>query len=120
MNGERVRSLPYQLRAAAAARAVYGFTQAAGFLARAAEAAGEAGDAAAAAEARFAEAEALAAAGSYQRALEALEKLLERAPLIPLALPLALRCHLRDDARSEHGPGFEVMNLRGHVEYSEL
>jgi Nif-specific regulatory protein len=95
--GERVRSLPYQLQAAAAARAVYGFSQAAGFFGRAAEAAGEAGDAVAAAEARFAEAEALAAAGSYQRALRALGELLGRgrlAPLTPLTTPLATRCHL--------------------------
>jgi Nif-specific regulatory protein len=76
--GERARGLPYLLRAAGEAAAVHGHAEAAGFLGRAAEAAGEAGDAEAAASALFSQAEALAAAGTFARALRVCETLLSR------------------------------------------
>jgi Nif-specific regulatory protein len=78
--GERVRSLPYLLRAAAEATAVYGYAQAAGFYGRAAEAASEV-EAEATTRALAAQAEALAAAGSYPRALRVYHDLLRRPDL---------------------------------------
>ena len=79
--GERVRSLPYLLRAAEEAASVYGYTQAAGTYGRAAEAAAEAGDAETLARALLAQAEALAAAGSYPRSLRVFQDLLTRPDL---------------------------------------
>jgi Nif-specific regulatory protein len=76
--GERVRSLPHLLRAAEEASAVYGYAEAASFQGRAAEAATEAGDPDGAAAALAAQAEALAAAGFFPRALRVHHELLTR------------------------------------------
>jgi Nif-specific regulatory protein len=81
--GERVRSLPYLLRAAEKATSVYGYPQAAGFYGRAAEAAAEAGDPEMEVRALVSQADALSAAGSYQRALRICEVLLGRPDLHP-------------------------------------
>jgi Nif-specific regulatory protein len=78
--GERVRSLPYLLRAAAEATAVHGYAQAAGYYGRAAEAASEV-EAAATTQALAAQAEALARAGNYARALRVYHDLLRRPDL---------------------------------------
>jgi Nif-specific regulatory protein len=78
--GDRQRSLPYLLRAAAEATAVYGYAQAAGFYGRAAEAAAEsAGEATV--RALAAQAEALEGAGSYPRALRVYQEILKRPDL---------------------------------------
>jgi Nif-specific regulatory protein len=78
--GDRQRSLPYLLRAAAEATAVYGYAQAAGFYGRAAEAAAEsAGEAAI--HALAAQAEALEGVGSYPRALRVYQEILKRRDL---------------------------------------
>ena len=78
--GDRQRSLPYLLRAAAEATAVYGYAQAAGFYGRAAEAAAEsAGEATV--RALAAQAEALEGAGSYPRALRVYQAILKRPDL---------------------------------------
>jgi Nif-specific regulatory protein len=78
--GDRARSLPYLLRAAAEATAVYGYAQAATLYGRAAEAA-----AASAGEAETrtlaAQAEALEGAGLYPRALRIYQDLLKRPDL---------------------------------------
>ena len=84
--GERVRSLPHLLRAAEEASAVYGYAEAAGFFGRAAEAATERGDPAAVSQALAHQAEALAAAGSFPRALRVYQDLLTRPDLEPLRL----------------------------------
>ncbi|HEV2855388.1 MAG TPA: sigma 54-interacting transcriptional regulator [Thermoanaerobaculia bacterium] len=84
--GERVRSLPHLLRAAEEASTVYGYAEAAGFHGRAAEAATEAGDLAVTASALASQAEALAAAGSFPRALRVYQELLTRPDLEPLRL----------------------------------
>ncbi len=81
--GERARSLPYLLRAAEKTNSIYGYTQAAGFYGRAAEAAAEAGDPAMEVRALISQADALSAAGSYQRALRICESLLGRPDLHP-------------------------------------
>jgi Nif-specific regulatory protein len=81
--GLRVRSLPFLLRAAGQATAVYGYAQAADFHGRAAVAATEAGDGEAAARALASQAESLAAAGSYPRALRVWQDLLRRPDLQP-------------------------------------
>jgi Nif-specific regulatory protein len=73
---ERVRSLPYLLAGAEAARAVHGHTEAAVLYGRAAEVANEAGDRFAYARARASQADALVAAGSYPRALRMYRELL--------------------------------------------
>ncbi|HEV2843877.1 MAG TPA: sigma 54-interacting transcriptional regulator, partial [Thermoanaerobaculia bacterium] len=77
--GDRARSLPYLLRAAGEAKAVYGYAEAASFYGRAAEAAVESGDSGGAASALVAQAEALAAAGQFPRALRLYQDLLDRA-----------------------------------------
>jgi Nif-specific regulatory protein len=78
--GDRARSLPYLLRAAAEATAVYGYAQAASFYGRAAEAAAEsAGEAMT--RALAAQAEALEGAGAYPRALRVYQELLQRPDL---------------------------------------
>ncbi|HEX6898071.1 MAG TPA: sigma 54-interacting transcriptional regulator [Thermoanaerobaculia bacterium] len=76
--GERARSLPYLLRAAEAARAVYGYAEAANFYGRAAETAAETGDQEGAAAALVSQAGALAAAGQFPRALRLYQDLLGR------------------------------------------
>ncbi|HVR98251.1 MAG TPA: sigma 54-interacting transcriptional regulator [Thermoanaerobaculia bacterium] len=81
--GERVRSLPYLLRAAEEATSVYGYAQAAGFYGRAAEAAAEAGDPEIEVRSLISQVEGLSAAGSYQRALRICEGLLGRPDLQP-------------------------------------
>jgi len=77
--GDRVRSLPYLLRAGAEAMAVYGYAQAATFYGRAAEAAASDGETAARALAT--QAEALEGAGLYPRALRVYQDLLKRPEL---------------------------------------
>jgi Nif-specific regulatory protein len=78
--GDRARSLPYLLRAAAEATAVYGYTQAAMFYGRAAEAtAASAGEATT--RALAAQAEALEGAGLYPRVLRVYQDLLKRPDL---------------------------------------
>jgi Nif-specific regulatory protein len=79
--GERGRSLPYLLLAAEAANAVHGYAEAASFYGRSVEAALEAGDTDAVAEALAAQAEALALAGSFPRALRVCHDLLARTDL---------------------------------------
>ncbi len=76
-SGERTRSLPYLLAAAAQASAVGGASQAAGFYGRAAEGAAETGDREGEARARLAQADSLVAAGEYSRALRLYHQLLE-------------------------------------------
>jgi Nif-specific regulatory protein len=78
--GQRAQSLPYLLRAAGQATAVYGYAQAAALYGRAAEAAAES-EPAAALRALAAQAEALAGAGSYARALRAYHDVLRRPDL---------------------------------------
>ena len=78
--GQRARSLPYLLRAASQATAVYGHAQAAALYGRAAEAAAES-EPAAAIQPLAAQAEALAGAGSYARALRVYHDLLRRPDL---------------------------------------
>jgi Nif-specific regulatory protein len=78
--GERARSLPYLLRAAAQATAVYGHAQAAALYGRAAEATAEI-EPAAGIQALAAQAESLAGAGSYARALRVYHDLLRRPDL---------------------------------------
>ncbi|HEX7181592.1 MAG TPA: sigma 54-interacting transcriptional regulator [Thermoanaerobaculia bacterium] len=78
--GEKARSLPYLLQAAAEATAVYGYSQAAVLYGRAAEAAAEV-ETAAGTRALAAQAEALEAAGSYGRALRVYHDLLRRPDL---------------------------------------
>jgi Nif-specific regulatory protein len=85
--GERVRSLPYLLRAAGEALAVHGYAQAAVFFGRAADAADTAADTASEVEtgattrALASQAEALAGAGAYARALRVYHDLLRRPDL---------------------------------------
>ncbi|HEY2738998.1 MAG TPA: tetratricopeptide repeat protein, partial [Thermoanaerobaculia bacterium] len=78
--GERARSLPYLLRAAGQATAVYGYAQAAALYGRAAEATAET-EPAAGIQALAAQAESLAGAGSYARALRVYHDLLRRPDL---------------------------------------
>jgi Nif-specific regulatory protein len=78
--GDRQRSLPYLLRAAAEATAVYGYAQAAGFYGRAAEAAAESASDATV-RALASQAEALEGAGSYPRALRVYQEILRRSDL---------------------------------------
>src|SRR5215210_1188577 len=78
--GDRARSLPHLLRAAAEATAVYGYAQAASFYGRAAEAAAaSAGEATT--RALAAQAESLEGAGLYPRALRVYQDLLARPEL---------------------------------------
>ncbi|HKV11077.1 MAG TPA: sigma 54-interacting transcriptional regulator [Thermoanaerobaculia bacterium] len=96
--GEKVRSLPFLLRAAEQATAVYGYAQAAAFYGRAAEAATEAGDEETAARALASQAESLAAAGFYPRALRVWQDLLRRPDLQPRRARdrvFVARAHLR-------------------------
>jgi Nif-specific regulatory protein len=75
--GDRLRSLPYLLRAGTEATAVYGYSQAAAFYGRAAEAAAaSAGEATT--RALAAQAEALEGAGLYPKALRVYQDLLAR------------------------------------------
>ena len=78
--GQRAQSLPYLLRAAAQATAVYGYSQAAALYGRAAEAASDS-EPAAAIQALAAQAESLTGAGSYARALRVYHDLLRRSDL---------------------------------------
>jgi len=78
--GERARSLPYLLRAAGQATRVYGYAQAAALYGRAAEATAET-EPAAGIQALAAQAESLAGAGSYARALRVYHDLLRRPDL---------------------------------------
>jgi Nif-specific regulatory protein len=78
--GDRTRSLPYLLRAAAEATAVYGYTQAAMLYGRAAEAAAASADEATT-RALAAQAESLEGAGLYPRALRVYQDLLARPEL---------------------------------------
>ncbi|HWM94549.1 MAG TPA: sigma 54-interacting transcriptional regulator [Thermoanaerobaculia bacterium] len=90
--GERSRSLPYLIRAAAEATSVYAYAQAAGFYGRAAEAA-EAGNDGTAPQALIAQAEALTSAGSFSKALKVYQELIRRPDL---DRALLARLHLRN------------------------
>jgi Nif-specific regulatory protein len=111
--GDRARSLPYLLQAAAEATAVYGYAQAATLYGRAAEAAGEA---AGEAETRAfaAQAEALEGAGFYPRALRVYQDLLKRPDLrkegresILFVVRLLLRQGRLDTRLGEHRAALE-------------
>ncbi|MFL6193731.1 MAG: sigma 54-interacting transcriptional regulator [Thermoanaerobaculia bacterium] len=115
--GERARSLPWLLRAAEEASAVYGYAEAAGFYGRAAEAAGEAADPDAEAAVLARQAEALSAAGAFPRALRIYEDLLSRPWVDPGFAAQALlrkgRLHARlgehEAALASHDEGLRTL-----------